>query len=129
VDGAPHIGPTWARLLGSRVPLEGGGSVIVDEAYLTESMMDPLARVRRGYQPVMPAYRGILSATEAGALVELIRSLRDLSPEVQPSPPPVPAGPGDGLELRVQGAPAPQTAPEPIPDMSGDRPAAGEEDR
>ena len=42
LDGTPHLGPTWAGLYGSRVPLDDGGQVVADEAYLTESMMDPL---------------------------------------------------------------------------------------
>jgi len=77
VDGTPHIGPTFAGLWGSRVPLISGGSVVADGAYLTESMMDPLAKLHAGFPPVMPSYFGRLSAVETAALVELIRSLRD----------------------------------------------------
>ncbi|MBV8757667.1 MAG: cytochrome c oxidase subunit II, partial [Deltaproteobacteria bacterium] len=45
-------------------------------AYLTESMMDPPAKLRKGYPPVMPTYLGRLSGPEAAAIVEYIRSLR-----------------------------------------------------
>ncbi|MEO6602754.1 MAG: cytochrome c oxidase subunit II, partial [Polyangiaceae bacterium] len=41
VDGQPHIGPTWSRLYGKTVTLEGGEHVLADAAYLTESIMDP----------------------------------------------------------------------------------------
>src|SRR5262249_31321508 len=44
LDGTPHIGPTWAGLYGAVVPLEGGGEVKADEAYITESMMDPAVK-------------------------------------------------------------------------------------
>jgi cytochrome c oxidase subunit 2 len=91
VDGAPHIGPTWAALYGATVPLADGHVVIADEAYLTESMMDPLAKVRRGFPPVMPTYQGLLPAPEAAALVEFVKSLRDVpaTPGGQePAPPP-----------------------------------------
>ncbi|MBN8230243.1 cytochrome c oxidase subunit II [Corallococcus macrosporus] len=80
VTGAPHIGPTWLGLYGRMEPLEGGGAVLADEAYLTESMMDPLAKVVAGYAPVMPGYHGRLSAEDSGALVEFIKSLRPLRP-------------------------------------------------
>ncbi len=90
LDGTPHIGPTWARLFGARVELEDGRTLVVDEAYLTESMMDPTAKVERGFAPVMPSYQGVLSAAEAGALVELIRSLANVRVD-RPSPLP-PAG-------------------------------------
>lgn len=76
LDGQRHIGPTWSGLYGSEVTLSDGRRLVADDAYLTRSMMDPLADVVAGYQPVMPTYRGQLSAAEAGALVELIKSLR-----------------------------------------------------
>jgi hypothetical protein len=62
------------------VPLAGGGTVVADEAYLTESMMDPLARLHAGFQPVMPTYLGILDPGQTAAIVQLIKSLRDVSP-------------------------------------------------
>ena len=42
VDGAPHIGPTWLDLYDARrASCQDGQTIRVDEAYLTESMMDP----------------------------------------------------------------------------------------
>jgi cytochrome c oxidase subunit II len=79
-DGTPHIGPTWAGLYGAVVPLADGGSATVDEAYLTESMMDPAVKVHRGYWPVMPSYLGRISPAETAAIVELIKSLREVAP-------------------------------------------------
>ncbi len=76
LDGQPHIGPTWVGLYGSQVPLEGGGTAVADDAYLTRSMMDPQVEVVAGYKSVMPTYRGALEEPEVAALVELIRSLR-----------------------------------------------------
>jgi cytochrome c oxidase subunit 2 len=74
-DGQRHIGPTWRGLYGATIPLEGGRTVVADEAYLTRSMMDPLAEVHAGFQPVMPTYQGVLEAPEAAAIVEFIESL------------------------------------------------------
>jgi cytochrome c oxidase subunit 2 len=103
VDGTPHIGPTWARAYGSEVPLADGRTVIADEAYLTRSMMDPLADLHRGFEPVMPSYQGLLAAADTGALVEYIRSLRDVNPAARFSPMPQLA-PGQH-ELRIQPTP------------------------
>lgn len=75
VDGTRHIGPTWLDLYQRHEKLEGGKEVVVDEAYLTESMMDPRAKVVAGYIPVMPSYQGILPAGDVAALVELIKSI------------------------------------------------------
>lgn len=80
VDGRPHIGPTWLGLYGRMEVLEGGGTVVADEAYLTESMMDPLAKVVAGFSPVMPSFHGRLSAAQVGALIEYIKSLRPERP-------------------------------------------------
>lgn len=77
LDGQKHIGPTWSRLFGSERVMSDGRRVVADEAYLTESMMEPAAEVVAGYRDVMPTYRGVLSSAETAALVELIRSLRD----------------------------------------------------
>jgi cytochrome c oxidase subunit II len=76
VDGTPHIGPTWVDLYRRSTPLETGETIIADEGYLTESMMDPPAKLVKGYQPIMPSFRGRMSAPEAAALVEYIKSLR-----------------------------------------------------
>jgi cytochrome c oxidase subunit 2 len=85
-DGTPHIGPTWLGVYRATIPLADGEDVFADEAYLTESMMDPLARVRLGFRPVMPSYQGLLSAAEVGALVEYIRYLSTRDAETRLSP-------------------------------------------
>jgi cytochrome c oxidase subunit 2 len=85
-DGTPHIGPTWAGLYGSTIPLEGGRSLVVDDAYLTRSMMDPAKDVHLGFKNVMPTYQGLLSSADVGALLEYIRSLRDADKPRMPLP-------------------------------------------
>ncbi len=96
VDGTPHLGPTWLGLFGSTIPLEDGTTIVVDEAYLTQSMMDPLARVHAGFSPIMPSYMGLLSVPETGALVAYIKDLR--APAARPQADPLPA-PG-ALEVK-----------------------------
>jgi cytochrome c oxidase subunit II len=87
LDGTPHIGPSFAETFGATITLDDGSRLVVDEAYLTESMMDPMARIRAGYGAVMPSYRGLVSAPETAALVELIKSLREVPPEPFDPPP------------------------------------------
>ena len=85
LDGQPHIGPTWLDLYQRRETLESGEAVIADEAYLTDSMIDPRGKVVKGFKPIMPTYKGRLVAPEAAALVEFIKSLRSTSLENLPS--------------------------------------------
>ena len=60
-------------------------AVVADEAYLTDSMIDPRAKVVKGFKPIMPTYKGRLAAPEAAALVEFIKSLRSTSLENLPA--------------------------------------------
>jgi cytochrome c oxidase subunit 2 len=77
LDGQAHVGPTFSRLYMSTVTLTDGRKALADEAYLTRSMMEPEADRVAGYTTVMPTYQGTLSAPEAAAIVELIKSLKD----------------------------------------------------
>jgi cytochrome c oxidase subunit 2 len=88
-DGTPHLGPSWAGLLGSTVPLQGGRSVLADEAYVTESMMDPRVKIHAGFEPIMPSYQGRIAAPETGAIIEFIRTLPPGPPVNRRSPPSV----------------------------------------
>lgn len=81
IDGQPHIGPTWQNLYGRTVSLNDGTKVVADEEYLTRSMMEPLQQVVDGFQPVMPTYLGTLSQPQAAAIVEFIKSLKDVPPK------------------------------------------------
>ncbi len=85
LDGQPHIGPTWVDLYKRKTVLVSGETIIADEGYLTESMMDPYTKVVKGFQQVMPSFRGKLAAPEAAALVEFIKTLRSDSLENTPS--------------------------------------------
>jgi cytochrome c oxidase subunit 2 len=91
VDGTQHIGPTWLDLFGRSVKLEGGKTIVADEAYLTRSMMEPNAEVVAGYKDkaVMPTYQGKLAAPDAAAITEFIKSLRTDAPTAEPQKGPI----------------------------------------
>lgn len=57
IDGGAGTGPTWLNLYGRQEQLADGTSVIVDDAYIHESILDPQAKIVAGYESVfMPAY-------------------------------------------------------------------------
>jgi cytochrome c oxidase subunit 2 len=68
-------GPLLAGIYGKTVALEDGRSVMVDENYLRESILDPGAKVVAGYRPVMPTFQGIISEEQLAALVAYVKSL------------------------------------------------------
>ena len=89
VDGTRHIGPTWLDLYRKTEKLQDGKTVVADEAYLTESMMDPSAKLVAGYQNVMPTFQGRIPAPEIAAIVEFIKTLRTDAVRPEPSKGPV----------------------------------------
>src|SRR5262249_22459521 len=69
-------GPVLDGLFGKRVDLQGGGSVIADEAYVRESILMPAAKITAGFQPIMPTFQGIVSEEQLLALIEYVKSLQ-----------------------------------------------------
>jgi cytochrome c oxidase subunit 2 len=75
-DGTTGTGPTWKGLAGASRPLVSGESVVADDAYLFNSVIDPASQVVQGFDPVMPStYAETLSEAEIEDLVEYIKSL------------------------------------------------------
>ncbi len=77
-DGNPSVGPTWKGLYGSEQPLSDGSTVLADEDYLWESVVDPNAKVVRGFSPgIMPQnFRDRLSDLEIQSIIEYIKTLQ-----------------------------------------------------
>ncbi|MGE3508480.1 MAG: cytochrome c oxidase subunit II [Vicinamibacterales bacterium] len=72
-------GPVLQGLFGKQITLQSGGRQIVDEAYLRESILTPNEKLTLGFQPVMPAYQGLLSEEGVLQLIEYIKSLQTQS--------------------------------------------------
>ena len=68
-------GPVLQNVFAHPVQLEDGSVVTADENYLRESILTPDAKVTAGYQPVMPAFQGLVSEEQLLALIEYIKSL------------------------------------------------------
>ena len=67
--------PRLEGLFGTQVSLEGGGTVLADESYLRESILDPRAKIVSGFQPIMPVFRGRVSEEEVLRLITYLKSL------------------------------------------------------
>lgn len=75
-DGSPGVGPTWKGLFGHEVELSDGKKVVADENYLRESILEPQAKVVKGFQPVMPSFQGQLTEEQIADIIEFIKSLK-----------------------------------------------------
>jgi cytochrome c oxidase subunit 2 len=75
---AKMIGPPLIGLAGAKVKLQTGTEVVVDEAYLRRSIVEPMGEIVDGYQPVMPAYAGRMNEEE---ILQIIAYIESLGPE------------------------------------------------
>ncbi|MEW5853015.1 MAG: cytochrome c [Myxococcota bacterium] len=76
LDGAPGVAPTFKGLFGKEEELADGTKVKVDEAYIKESILNPTAKLVKGFAPVMPPMAGQLKDEEVDAVIALIKSLK-----------------------------------------------------
>lgn len=75
-DGSKMTGPTWKGIFGHEVELTDGSTVTVDENYIRESILDPNAKVVKGFPSVMNTYQGQLNDDQISAIIEYIKSLK-----------------------------------------------------
>jgi cytochrome c oxidase subunit 2 len=68
-------GPNLAGVYGAKLPLASGGTVIADDAYLREAILNPSQHVTQGYAPIMPTYQGQISEEGVISLLEYIKNL------------------------------------------------------
>ena len=70
------IGPGLASIFGSQREFEETESLIADENYIRESILNPSARVVKGFPDQMTPFAGLLQEEELTGLVEYIKSLK-----------------------------------------------------
>lgn len=75
LNGAAGIGPTWFQLAGSQVQLSDGTTVIADDAFLAESILEPQAKIVAGFEnQQMPAYT--FTDEQVADIITYIKTLR-----------------------------------------------------
>jgi cytochrome c oxidase subunit II len=83
-------GPMLQDLFGKTQALQNGGTVVADEAYIRESILNPRAKIVAGFQPIMPTFQGQVNEEGVLELVEYVKSLKSAPP---PDARPASAGP------------------------------------
>src|SRR6185295_17925168 len=68
-------GPVLEGLFGKTQMLQSGETIVVDEAYVRESILNPGAKITAGFQPIMPAFQGLVTEEQLLALIEYVKSL------------------------------------------------------
>jgi cytochrome c oxidase subunit 2 len=75
-DGKVNTGPSFKGIWGQTHRFSNASPTVVDENYIRESIVNPSAKVREGYQNQMNSYQGQLSDEELEFLIKFIQSLK-----------------------------------------------------
>jgi cytochrome c oxidase subunit 2 len=68
--------PKLTGLYGRAVQLSDGRSVVADDAYIRDSILQPKRDIVAGYEPIMPSYSGILDDGDIQSLIAYMRAQR-----------------------------------------------------
>jgi cytochrome c oxidase subunit 2 len=75
INGAPGIGPTWFGLFGRTEELTDGTTVVVDDAYVHESIKTPQEKIVAGFEnQLMPTYD--FTDEQIADIIAYIKTLR-----------------------------------------------------
>lgn len=88
LDGSKGTGPTWKNIWGYEVQFESSPTQIVDAPYIRESILQPSAKIVKGFTNVMPSFQGQLKDSQVDDLIAYIQTLSDKykpEPTTQPT--------------------------------------------
>jgi cytochrome c oxidase subunit 2 len=74
-DGDGGRGPALRGLYGEEVTLNDGRTIVANDEYLRESILNPANKIVAGFQPLMPTYKGQISEENVFKLITYIKSL------------------------------------------------------
>jgi cytochrome c oxidase subunit II len=73
--GPQQRGAPLEGIFGKEVKLANGQTVIADEQYIRNSILNPSAQIVEGYQPIMPTFKGQVTEEQLNHLIAYIKSL------------------------------------------------------
>lgn len=74
-DGAAGgVGPSFKGLYGRSEEMQGGSKLTVDDMYLTESIKEPMKKIVKGFNPIMPVLP--VSDDEIRSIIEYIKTIK-----------------------------------------------------
>ena len=75
IDGTSGNGPTLKNLYGKKEEFTDGTTAVVDDNYLRESILEPNAKLVKGFEPLMPTFKNTINQEEMDSLIDYIKSL------------------------------------------------------
>ncbi len=68
------IGPNILGAFGTERQLESGESILMDENYVKNSMLNPNEHIAKGYPAAMTSFKGTLNNTQMGQIIQYLKS-------------------------------------------------------
>jgi len=79
IDGSAKIGPTFKGIFSKKEIVVRNGKereIVVDEAFIKQTLLQPELDRVKGYPPIMPSQKGLLTDHEIDEIVEYLKSLK-----------------------------------------------------
>ena len=76
VDGSQKVGPSFKGFYGKDVAIKDVGNVKMDEQYIRESILEPNAKIRLGFEPKMPSFKGSMKDEWIDAVIAYMKSIQ-----------------------------------------------------
>jgi cytochrome c oxidase subunit II len=77
-DGTPKIGPTFKGMFGRKEAVIRNGKereIVVDEAFVKQTLLEPELDRVKGYPPIMPSQKGLLTDEQIEEIIEYLKTL------------------------------------------------------
>ncbi len=68
-------GPSLHGVFGQQVKLKTGQTIVADENYLRESIVNPSVKITAGYEPIMPTFKGLVNEEQLLDLISYLKSI------------------------------------------------------
>jgi cytochrome c oxidase subunit 2 len=95
-------GPNLRNVYGNPVKLDDGRSIVADDAYIRESILNPNGKVTAGFKKdIMPTFQGQISEEALMQLLAYIKSLAVKPPANSQAQPVAPANSGAGITQSI----------------------------
>jgi cytochrome c oxidase subunit 2 len=83
--GSTVHAPSLAGVYGNPVPMEAGGTLVADDSYIRDKILNPNDNKVAGYKQVMPSFKGVIPEDDLLRLIAYVKSLGPTSTGVQRS--------------------------------------------
>ncbi|MDQ2804370.1 MAG: cytochrome c oxidase subunit II [Pseudomonadota bacterium] len=73
--GSTVHAPSLAGIYGRPVPLQAGGTVVADDTYIRDKILNPDEHKVAGYKQIMPSFKGVIPEDDLLRLIAYVKSL------------------------------------------------------